>query len=171
MKPSTLDEATCLLSPADCQNLLEACNRHDPKPDAETALGMARRMIGGFRASDIVDPAVYVTIAAALFAEYPASIGRAALDPIKGLPVSKYCPSPHEIKAALEDGITKRRAIAYRAQWMLDEHKRREEEASRTKPSPERRAELVKQLQKAFAHADVGDKKDKRIPAGDQEAA
>lgn len=117
-----------------------------------------------FRSSDFEDATIFSTAVCLLFSKYPASIGRQVIDPYSGLPAElKFPPKIADIKGALESAMIKRRSIAHRAQWMLDERAKREAEAMRRAEidavSPERKAQLAAELKAAFAHADVGDRK------------
>jgi len=166
LRPSSLNETTAILPVSDCRQLLAACSSR-PKATNDEALNLARSLMALYRRADFIDVDVFSTAMCAVFADYPASIGRQAIDPVRGLPSRlKFPPSIAEIKEALDEGMIKRRAIAYRAQWMLDERKRRDEEAARERVSAERRAELVAKRRGGIDHADVGDKKTRTTAQG-----
>lgn len=123
-----------------------------------------------YRRADFTDVDMFSTALCALFAAYPKLIGRQVIDPVKGLPGQlKFPPSIAEVKEALDEALVKRRTIAYRAQWMLDERKRRDAEASRKPVSAERRAQLIAELQRAMDHANIGNRKP--LPTTKAEAA
>lgn len=101
-----------------------------------------------YRRADFDNFDIFSTALCAVFASYPASIGRQTIDPVKGLPSKlKFPPSIAEVKASLDEGIIRRKAIAYRAKILLDEQERRASEVKRADISPERHAELLAQLQ------------------------
>jgi hypothetical protein len=127
---------------------LLAATAEQPECSAPEASNLGRMLMGYFRRGDFNDPEMFALGLAATFAEFPLTIGKQVVDPIKGLPSRlKFPPTIAEVREALDVALAKRRAIAYRAQWMLDERQRREdEERNRAELSPERRAEIVARL-------------------------
>lgn len=120
--------------------------------------------MASYRKAEFDDPEFFLAGVCAVFAAYPQSIGRQVIDPLKGLPGRlKFPPHIADVKIALDEAMNRRRMIAYRAQWMLDERAKREAEAKRRAEidavSPERKAQLAAALQGALDHADVSDRK------------
>jgi hypothetical protein len=83
-----------------------------------------------------------------IFSAYPKYAALNVCDPNKGLPRTVgFIPKPSELSDALESEVTKRRAYAVKAQWHIDEAKRRadgqklDDECS--KLTPESKAALV----------------------------
>lgn len=155
LRPSALNETTDLLPVAECRALLTACSSQ-PNATGDEAINLARSLMALYRKADFVDADMFSTAMCAVFAAYPASIGRQAIDPLKGLPSRlKFPPSIAEAKEALDEAMNRRRLIAYRAKWMLDERDRRDAEARRQREiaavSLERRIELAEKLRAAIA--------------------
>ena len=147
--------------------MITASSFQPPATDSE-AIGLVRGLMALYRKADFEDPDIFSTALCALFAEYPASIGRQAIDPVRGLPSKlKFPPAIAEVKEALDAAMNRRRLIGHRAKWMLEERARREAEAERqmvnAAVSPERKAQMASELRKAIDHADVGDKKTRTV--------
>lgn len=108
--------------------------------------------MGFFRKVEFQDPSRFSVALSSLFTRYPLSIGRKVCDPIDGLPGRlRFPPSLAEVKEALDAKLAERRAIAYRARWMLEESVRREQEAERDRERSnpeeiERRRKLVEEM-------------------------
>lgn len=148
MAPTDLTMNCSLMAAEDCQALLSATVEQTPATPGE-ATQLVRTLMGQYRKTDFNDPDIFATALAANFADFPASIGRQVTDPTKGLaPTLKFPPSIAEVRGALSSALARRRGIAYRARWMIDERKRREEEAQRAaEMTPEYRAATLAKVQ------------------------
>jgi len=138
------------MTPEDCRTLITATSE-EANCDPKVAARMSRELMGCFRKVEFEDASRFSVTLASLFGRYPEGIGRKVCDPINGLPGRlRFPPSLAEVRDELELHMAKRRAIAYRARWMIEERERRESEearlAERADPEAmERRRKLVEE--------------------------
>ncbi|WP_284310719.1 hypothetical protein [Labrys miyagiensis] len=148
MAPSRYEEAAGLPIPeADCRALIEAAASDNVPAAPEEALALARTLTGLYRRAEFEDAALFCTGLAALFAAYPASLGRQVVDPVRGLPArQKFPPALAEVREALDAAQCRRNAVAWRARYLLEERARREAEAARPTASAGARAATLEKL-------------------------
>lgn len=148
MAPSRYQEAAGLPIPeADCRALIEAASADSVPAAPEEALALARTLTGLYRRAEFEDATLFCTGLAALFAAYPASLGRQVVDPVRGLPArQKFPPALAEVREALDAAQGRRNAVAWRARYLLEERARREAEAARPTASAETRAAMLTKL-------------------------
>ena len=104
----------------------------------QQAAGLAKRLIGPYRKTDLVDPAMYLGYVAELFAEAPVDLGKEAVKEL--VRTSKWLPSPAEVAEALAAEKSTRRAPRLIAEICLKEHSRRaKEQAERDRRDQEYR--------------------------------
>lgn len=143
-----------LMTREECSTLITATSE-EPNCEAKPAAEMGRQLLGFFRKVEFEDSHSFAVALAGLFCRYPEGIGRKVCDPVCGLPGRlRFPPSLAEVREELERHMAKRRAIAYRARWMIEEHARRDEEAERERERSdpaemERRRRIVEELSRA----------------------
>ncbi len=108
-----------------------------------------RRIVGAYPAGKPSDPDTYLETLTEIMAGHP---GKYVEEVGRELPLSlKFMPAPAEVKEALQAKANKRKAIACRAQWLLDDLNRRGKEARREAEreealkamTPERRQQIA----------------------------
>lgn len=136
-----------LLPTTECRKLLDASSEEKNCHDREAA-ALAKQLMGFFRRADFEEPEIFFAGLSATFGQFPLSIGQQVVDPLKGLPATlRFPPTIADVRAALSDAIAKRRAIHYRAKWMLEERERRNAmPQGKATMSAEQRQELVDRL-------------------------
>jgi hypothetical protein len=152
MAPERYDLTTSLtLTDIQLRELLAAATSEQFNATAEEAGSMTHMLIGLYPAGLWGDVDVIAPVIRALLMEYPASVGRRVVDPLKGLPrTMKFTPRVAELIEALDEGIIRRKAIAFRATWLLDWREKKAAETPAAPISAERRAEMRAKLREVM---------------------
>jgi hypothetical protein len=134
------DEYTRLVPAEDCRALVEAIEAEPTS--CQRPAEYARRLLAGYRSTDLIDPDGYVMVISAVFASFPETFAKRVCHPVEGLPGRlKWVPTVAEVVEALKAEDEKRKAALYRARWTIEEHERRkarrEEEARLARRTPE----------------------------------
>lgn len=158
--------STALLPVHVCEAVIASCSMQRAMATPDEAKQATLLLLRGFPNAFTGDPEEklpYMRGVERIFTAYPTWAVKRVADPLQRKPgLFKYRPTDDELISALEDQLTAMRAYAVRAQWQIDEAKRRESEAALEKQiaavSAERRATLVEQALrsvKSMAYADA----------------
>jgi hypothetical protein len=111
-----------------------------------SALGFM--LLGHYPAREVFDAKVYAQGIQSAFAEYPKDVGMEAIDAVTRR--LKFLPTRAEVFEALEQMVTRRRALAHRAALHLAERLRRENDRAETEKRERERRELRETLGEAW---------------------
>ena len=118
-----------LASPDACRQILDNADRMMRPAGRVAAAAWVQLILRSYPGGKPPDEKIYIRVLETVLADLPADLGESVVDKITR--ECNYLPSRAQLNAAVQDALTKRRAVIRRATLMLAEHTRRAEESAR----------------------------------------